>query len=130
MFNRRRFYCTVAVVLAGCAARRLPLLTSSHPASPAAAEAPAPSPSTTLTPIGGLSAEETGGRPASMATGHDAQGMIHGMPAVAGPGVAGSFTCPMHPEVRAAKPGRCPKCGMMLVPQTRDQSATDDDHAQ
>lgn len=26
------------------------------------------------------------------------------------------YTCPMHPEVRQDKPGRCPKCGMDLVP--------------
>ncbi|HEX6975640.1 MAG TPA: efflux RND transporter periplasmic adaptor subunit [Vicinamibacterales bacterium] len=26
------------------------------------------------------------------------------------------WTCPMHPEVREPKPGRCPKCGMDLVP--------------
>lgn len=28
----------------------------------------------------------------------------------------GPFTCPMHPEVRSDEPGRCPKCGMNLVP--------------
>jgi hypothetical protein len=26
-----------------------------------------------------------------------------------------NYTCPMHPEVKAAKPGKCPKCGMNLV---------------
>jgi P-type Cu+ transporter len=26
------------------------------------------------------------------------------------------YTCPMHPEVRAPKPGSCPKCGMALEP--------------
>ncbi|MCA9674673.1 MAG: copper-translocating P-type ATPase [Myxococcales bacterium] len=29
---------------------------------------------------------------------------------------AGPYTCPMHPEVRAAAPGSCPKCGMALEP--------------
>ncbi len=29
-----------------------------------------------------------------------------------------AFTCPMHPEVRQAKPGSCPKCGMALEPAT------------
>ena len=27
------------------------------------------------------------------------------------------FTCPMHPEVESATPGKCPKCGMDLVPK-------------
>ncbi len=31
---------------------------------------------------------------------------------------AGAFTCPMHPEVQADKPGSCPKCGMALEPKT------------
>jgi len=25
------------------------------------------------------------------------------------------YTCPMHPEIIAKKPGKCPKCGMTLV---------------
>ena len=29
---------------------------------------------------------------------------------------AGTYTCPMHPEVRADQPGPCPKCGMALEP--------------
>lgn len=29
---------------------------------------------------------------------------------------AAVYTCPMHPEVRQAGPGKCPKCGMFLVP--------------
>ncbi len=28
--------------------------------------------------------------------------------------VTGIYTCPMHPEVRQATPGSCPKCGMAL----------------
>ena len=31
-----------------------------------------------------------------------------------GAGVATKYTCPMHPEVVSAQPGRCPKCGMYL----------------
>ncbi len=30
--------------------------------------------------------------------------------------VAQKYTCPMHPEVISDKPGKCPKCGMNLVP--------------
>lgn len=29
-----------------------------------------------------------------------------------------SFICPMHPEIVSPKPGKCPKCGMALVPDT------------
>jgi FtsP/CotA-like multicopper oxidase with cupredoxin domain len=29
---------------------------------------------------------------------------------------ASFYVCPMHPEVTAAEPGTCPKCGMKLVP--------------
>ena len=31
-----------------------------------------------------------------------------------GPGAV--YTCPMHPEIRQAAPGNCPKCGMTLEP--------------
>ncbi len=37
-------------------------------------------------------------------------------PPVPAPSVTGSYTCPMHPEVRQAGPGTCPKCGMALEP--------------
>lgn len=29
---------------------------------------------------------------------------------------AGPYGCPMHPAVRSEQPGRCPECGMNLVP--------------
>ena len=35
----------------------------------------------------------------------------------AGTSPAQSYVCPMDPEVREAKPGPCPKCGMALEPQ-------------
>lgn len=28
---------------------------------------------------------------------------------------SGSYQCPMHPEVRSGKPGKCPVCGMRMV---------------
>jgi Cu+-exporting ATPase len=30
----------------------------------------------------------------------------------------GEYTCPMHPEIKQAGPGSCPKCGMALEPVT------------
>lgn len=28
-----------------------------------------------------------------------------------------TYFCPMHPEVRQPKPGKCPNCGMDLLPE-------------
>ncbi|HEX9072985.1 MAG TPA: heavy metal-binding domain-containing protein [Pseudolabrys sp.] len=28
------------------------------------------------------------------------------------------YICPMHPSVRQSAPGKCPKCGMALVPES------------
>ena len=38
------------------------------------------------------------------------------------------FTCPMHPEVKRQGPGRCPKCGMALVPDDQTESASTEHH--
>jgi P-type Cu+ transporter len=35
----------------------------------------------------------------------------------------GEYTCPMHPEIKEAGPGSCPKCGMALEPATVDPKA-------
>jgi CopA family copper-resistance protein len=32
-----------------------------------------------------------------------------------------TYTCPMHPEIHAIKPGKCPKCGMKLVKEKTKQ---------
>lgn len=32
---------------------------------------------------------------------------------------AQKYTCTMHPEVVMSKPGKCPKCGMALVPMKK-----------
>jgi Cu(I)/Ag(I) efflux system membrane fusion protein len=36
--------------------------------------------------------------------------------------IAAIYTCPMHPEIRADKPGTCPICGMTLVKKESDGS--------
>jgi hypothetical protein len=32
-------------------------------------------------------------------------------------GTSKSYLCPMHPDVRQTTPGKCPKCGMELLPE-------------
>lgn len=39
------------------------------------------------------------------------------------------YTCPMHPEVLKDAPGKCPKCGMNLVPLKEKQEGEDGGHA-
>lgn len=33
------------------------------------------------------------------------------------------YTCPMHPDVKSDKPGKCPKCGMSLVRSREKEEA-------
>jgi Heavy metal binding domain len=87
MIRRLAWPCLATVVLGGCAASMLEPLPATHPASPLAAEGPAPPPS-------GLAGSAE-------------------LPSAAG------YTCPMHADVHASQPGRCPRCGMELVPDTR-----------
>ena len=40
----------------------------------------------------------------------------HAHPASDAPATSGeTYTCPMHPKIKADKPGSCPICGMTLV---------------
>ena len=52
-----------------------------------------------------------------------------GAPAESVPG-QGSYTCPMHPEVRQDRPGDCPKCGMPLELATVKAGAEEAANAQ
>lgn len=60
---------------------------------------------TLLIPMGPRLPIELPGRPVVE------RGQATGQPLPAGE----SFVCPMHPDVRTATPGTCPKCGMSLV---------------
>jgi streptogramin lyase len=80
-----------------------------HPAlaGPAAPETTHPSPFDTTVTYG-LDGTRDAVRIAPGQSGRPGQ-------APAEPETAG-YTCPMHPEVRAAEPGKCPICDMTLVP--------------
>ena len=41
-----------------------------------------------------------------------------------------SYTCLMHPEVRSAYPGTCPKCGMTLVLIEKSEDGVMNHHKQ
>jgi Cu(I)/Ag(I) efflux system membrane fusion protein len=43
-------------------------------------------------------------------------------PAETGDPEISHYTCPMHPSVHAAHPGKCPICGMTLVPVRKDEA--------
>lgn len=40
------------------------------------------------------------------------------------------WTCSMHPQIRANKPGKCPICGMTLIPLESDNAESDDESDQ
>lgn len=109
-----------------------PLLSPVPPKSaepPPTGQEPAHSP--TATPPGNPAMRgEPGGKPPAHPHDHGSMpGMQHGdgkpahdhgsMPRMQhtdGKRSATVYTCPMHPEVRLPQPGKCPKCGMTLVP--------------
>lgn len=93
-----------------CARQPSPGPSKDHPASPLAAEAPAPGASSTLNappPIDGDGAAPGAGS----AAGDPAD-------ALASPA---AYTCPHHPKVMDAEPGDCPYCGMELEPTASKQ---------
>ena len=45
------------------------------------------------------------------------------MPSIKNQASPATYTCPMHPEIHASKPGNCPKCGMRLVKEKPKASA-------
>ena len=39
-----------------------------------------------------------------------------------------TWTCPMHPEIKRSEPGKCPICGMNLVPAKQPEAASGAGH--
>ena len=128
MLTRVLLMLALAVAVAGCAASPPadPAASVNHPANPNAAEAPLPPPSQVLTAAPSNEAAPSADMPSTGHAGHDMEGMGHNMagmdhsmsssrPAASQHAVL--YTCVMHPEVVSDKPGKCPKCGMKLVPK-------------
>jgi len=99
------------VCFSGCAVpQKERRLSDEHPADPAAPEAQVRFPAGTTgqsEATGGTTAPSAGAAATRGAERTGDEGVAESQAAV--------YTCPMHPEVRQPRPGRCPKCGMTLV---------------
>lgn len=93
-------------LFAACSAGSPPLSKSdADPSNPnAPAGAPVEIPSTVAEPA-------SSGAPTPAQSNHVGHEHAHA------PQAKVEYTCSMHPEVSATTPGRCPKCGMDLVPK-------------
>lgn len=102
----------------GCAPIQPPEPASDHPASPQAAGAEDAQQSDVLT----VDEKNLPQMPPEMRRGmmHHGHGQMNGGMSDSSPSVADEavrYTCAMHPEVVTERPGKCPQCGMQLIPK-------------
>mgnify|MGYP007037764581 CR=1 FL=1 len=104
--RRRHVLFVICLFTFGCAvSEELLPLDKSHPASPSATSAPPHQLNDTLSPP----REANDG--IRRRAGHSEHNPYDA--------TARSYVCPMHSDVVSDRPGRCPKCGMKLVPNTQ-----------
>lgn len=120
----------ILLFVGGCASEPFLLKpTTDHPASAAAKEGARPVFTETLV------IDQESSPATSLPSGHEhgAPGKPDGVapqkggeskPAEPGKEKA-AFSCPMHPEVVSAHPGKCPKCGMNLREAPKDEEDRD-----
>lgn len=109
----RRLLIVGALGVVACAAnpKRLPVtLDPSNPEAPQSA--PPPTSSDLKTGVGEADGVQDGADPHAQHRVQEETGAVQGAEKAQSVG----YTCPMHPEVTQPEPGRCPKCGMTLVP--------------
>ncbi len=107
--------CVTAVLFAACASAPVPVTRSPQsPAHPGAPEAVTPPAEPVL-----MAGDDDAVAPPAPATRDMDMPKGHVMPSQPPSqdpqNSAAVYTCPMHPEVAADKPGSCPVCGMALV---------------
>jgi hypothetical protein len=105
---------------AACSPGPVPISQSPRdPSNPSAPEGTVPAVGTAIpTPSGPSSDGAPTERPQHHHHDHTGTAPPGGHTAASDAGAANAvYACPMHPEVTASAPGRCPKCGMNLVPR-------------
>ena len=116
----RRVICGVVAlgVLVGCAPIQPPQPGTDHPASPDAAQAE----DAELSDVLAVDEENLPQMPPEMRRDriHQGHGRKDGRmsgPAAQDAAPSAGYTCPMHPEVSMEAPGKCPRCGLDLMPK-------------